>query len=272
MKWIKEHKLFSVISGIVLVLCLVIIVSFLSAGGSSFIGRGTHEAVTILEKPLSAITSGVRNTVAGIFRYNSVVDENEKLKRKIEKLESENVELIMHKSELKQLNKLSKAFAYKPFKSKKNGVAASIIELDYSNPYLVFTVDAGTEKGIKKDDVVVDGEGLVGKVLDTGDGYSKIVSILSENNNVSFQVLRNSNIKGVLTASKKGDLRGYVMKNNARIVKGDTLVTSGVGIYPKGIVIGKVKNVEYDENKQLKMIVVKPAADFEVMDKVAIFK
>ena len=92
MNWLKEHKLFSVISGIVLVLCLVIIISFLSAGGSSFIGRGTHEAITIIEKPLSAVTSGIRNTVAGIFSYNSIVEENEKLKQREADLESENIE------------------------------------------------------------------------------------------------------------------------------------------------------------------------------------
>lgn len=271
MNWLKEHKLFSVISGIVLVLCLVIIISFLSAGGSSFIGRGTHEAISLVEKPLSAVTSGIRNTVAGIFSYNSIVDENDKLKKRIAELESENIELKLSKSDLRQLNKLSAAFDYKPFKNKGTGVAASITEIDYSNPYIVFSVDAGTEKNIKKNSIVVNGEGLVGKVTDAGRGYAKVVSILSDTNNVSFMVLNRTNVKGVLTANSKGELDGYVLKNNARIIKGDTLITSGVGIYPKGIIIGKVKSVDYDDNRQLKVVTVKPAVSFETLEKVAIF-
>lgn len=271
MNWLKEHKLFSVISGIVLVLCLVIIISFLSAGGSSFIGRGTHEAITIIEKPLSAVTSGIRNTVAGIFSYNSIVEENEKLKQRVADLESENIELRMNKNELRQLSKLSGTFDYKPFKSKGSGTAASIIEIDYSNPFVVFTVDAGTEKGVKKDSIVVNGDGLVGKVTDVGKGYAKVVSILSDNNNVSFMVLKRTNVKGVLTANKKGELDGYILKNNSRIIKGDTLVTSGVGVYPKGIIIGKVNSVDYDDNRQLKVITVKPSVSFETLEKVAIF-
>ena len=249
MNWLKEHRLFSVIAGIVLVLCLVIIVSFLSAGGSSFIGRGTHRMISVAEKPLSYITSGVRNTVAGIFRYNSVKDENVVLKKRIAELEAENTELILKKSELSQLRNLSGAFDSEAYKRNKDLVAANIIELDYSN-----------------------GNGLVGKVIEAGNGYAKVVSILSDNNNVSFRVLKRQKVSGVLSANKNGELEGYVLKNKYRIVKGDTLITSGIGIYPKGIKIGKVKSVDYDDDRQLKVVKVKPAVDFETMEKVAIFK
>ncbi len=272
MNWLKEHRLFSVIAGIVLVLCLVIIVSFLSAGGSSFIGRGTHRMISVAEKPLSYITSGVRNTVAGIFRYNSVKDENEVLKKRIAELEAENTELVLKKSELSQLRNLSGAFDFEAYKRNKNLVAANIIELDYSNPYIVFSVDAGTDKGVKKNSVVVNGNGLVGKVIEAGNGYAKVVSILSDNNNVSFRVLKRQKVSGVLSANKNGELEGYVLKNKYRIVKGDTLITSGIGIYPKGIKIGKVKSVDYDDDRQLKVVKIKPAVDFETMEKVAIFK
>lgn len=272
MNWLREHKLFSVIAGIVLVLCLVIIVSFLSAGGSSFIGRGTHRMISAAEKPLSYITSGVRNTVAGVFKYNAVKEENDALKERITELEAENAELVLRKAELAQLKKLSGAFEYEPYKKSKDIVAADIIELDYSNPYVVFSINAGTEKGVKKDSVVVNGDGLIGKVIDAGTGYAKVVSILSENNNVSFRVLRRQKVSGVLTANKKGELEGYVLKNKYRIVKGDTLITSGIGIYPKGIKIGKVKSVDYDDDRQLKVVKVKPAVDFEAMEKVAVFK
>jgi rod shape-determining protein MreC len=79
-------------------------------------------------------------------------------------------------------------------------------------------------------------------------------------------------VSGVLSANKNGELEGYVLKNKYRIVKGDTLITSGIGIYPKGIKIGKVKSVDYDDDRQLKVVKVKPAVDFETMEKVAIFK
>lgn len=48
-------------------------------------------------------------------------------------------------------------------------------------------------------------------------------------------------------------------------------MTSGVGVYPKGIIIGKVNSVDYDDNRQLKVITVKPSVSFETLEKVAIF-
>lgn len=272
MNWFREHRLFTVIAGIVFVLCLVIVVSFLSAGGSSFIGRGTHKVVNLVEKPLSYITSGVRNTVAGVFRYNDVLTENEKLKERIAELENENIQLSLNKEELEQLQRLSKSFDFKPFKKNGDAVAANVTEIDYSNPYVVFTVDAGLKKGVKKNSIVVDGEGLIGRVIDAGDNYSKVVSILSDNNNVSFAVQKNLKIRGVISANSKGELEGYVLNKGSRIIKGETLVTSGIGVYPSGIKIGRVSSVDYDEDRQLKVVTVKPTVNFDALQKVAIYK
>ena len=66
-------------------------------------------------------------------------------------------------------------------------------------------------------------------------------------------------------------LEGYLMSENSRIIKGDTLVTSGIGIYPMGIRIGKVTEVDYDDNRQLKTVIVQPMAKFDNMQKVAVF-
>ena len=272
MNWLREHRLFTVISSIVLVLFLVVVASFLSAGGSTFIGRNIHSLIKTAESPLSMVTGGVRNTVAGIFKYNDVKAENEDLKEEVRKLEEKNKDLTLKKDELDQLKNLSKSFKFEPYRNKKEAVAARIIEIDNSNPYVVFTVDVGTNKGVSKNDIVVDGNGLIGKVLDTGKNWSKIVSILSDTNNISFKSLRKTYVMGVLNGDGNKTLTGYLMKKEASVIKGDVLVTSGIGIYPEGIKIGKVSSVEYDEDKQLKVVEVKPTVEFETLQKVTIYK
>jgi len=62
------------------------------------------------------------------------------------------------------------------------------------------------------------------------------------------------------------------MDNKATIVKGDVLVTSGIGIYPEGIRIGKVTSVDYNDDMQLKEITVKSTVKFTSLQKVAVFK
>jgi len=271
MKWIAEHKLFSVITGIVVILCLIIIISFLTAGGGTFLGRSINSAASTIEKPLMTITKSVKSNVSGIFSYKKLQKENEELQAKVDKLEQEKIDLKLKKDELKQLKKLSNAFDYEPFQNNSKSVIGRVIELDNSNPYIVFTIDVGKNNKLKKNDIVVDGNGLVGKIQEVGKNQSKVVSILSTNNSISFKVLRKPSITGVLKGNGNGELSGYLMDENSRVLKGDVLVTSGIGIYPEGIKIGKVKSVDYDEDQQLKIVEVKPTVSFNGMQKVAVF-
>lgn len=271
MKWLKEHKLFSIVAGIVIALCLVIVISFATAGGSTFLGRAIQSVIVTIEKPISAVTGGIDNTLSGIFSFRTTQKENEKLKEENEKLKKENMELKLTQQELEDLQSLSAVFQYEAYKGGQQAVAGRVIEIDLSNPYVVFTIDAGESKGVKKDDVVVDGSGIVGKVSETGEDWSKVVSVLSDGNSISFRVLRDPKITGILQGDGKNKLEGYLMSENSRITKGDTLVTSGIGIYPMGIRIGKVTEVDYDDNRQLKTVVVEPTVKFDNMQKVAVF-
>lgn len=271
MKWFKEHKLFTVIAGIVVALCLVIVISFATAGGSTVFGRAIQNVVVTIEKPISVVTGGIENTLSGIFSFRSTQKENEKLKEENERLKKENLELRLTRQELDDLESLSAIFQYSAYQEGRKAVAGRVIEIDLSNPYVVFTIDVGEEKGVKKDDVVVNGSGIVGKISETGGDWAKVVSVLSDGNSISFRTLRDPKITGILQGNGKNKLEGYLMSENSRITKGDTLVTSGIGIYPMGIQIGKVTEVDFDDNRQLKTVVVKPTVKFDNMQKVAVF-
>ncbi|MGI6258185.1 MAG: rod shape-determining protein MreC [Anaerovoracaceae bacterium] len=271
MKWFKEHKLFTVVAGIVIGLCLVIVISFATAGGSTVFGRAVQSFIVTVQKPISAVTGGVENTLSGILSFRSTQKENERLKEENEKLKQENLELKLTSQELDDLRSLSEVFSYDAYQEGRKVVAGRVIEVDLSNPYVVFTIDVGENKGVKKDDVVVDGSGIIGKISETGGDWAKVVSVLSDGNSISFRTLRDPKITGILQGNGKNKLEGYLMSENSRITKGDTLVTSGIGIYPMGIRIGKVTEVDYDDNRQLKTVTVQPTVKFDNMQKVAVF-
>lgn len=272
MKWIREHKIFSVIAAIIIVQILIIVGSFAAAGGTGAFGRGLQTAASAAAKPFEALTSGIGNTVSGIINFRDTQKENIALKEENAKLKQENQELKLKKSELNELKKLADAFDYETFSGTDGAVVGKITEIDYSNPYVVFTINAGKDKGIRKNDIVVDGSGLVGYVQETGHGWSKIKSILSTSNNISFKILRDTDVTGVLHGNGENALEGYLMENSDRVVKGDTLVTTGIGRYPEGIKIGTVKKVSFDEDHQLKMIKVEPTVKFGGLTRVAVFK
>jgi rod shape-determining protein MreC len=134
----------------------------------------------------------------------------------------------------------------------------------------LFTINIGTEKGIKKGDVVVGGDGLVGRVKSVGYGWSKVVSIVDESSKISFKVSGNLKILGILDESSDGTLTGFTLDSEATVTEGDTLITSGMGRYPSGITIGKIIKVSYDSNEQLQKVTVRPSVDFKSLQKVSV--
>lgn len=271
MGWFQKHKRVSGILGACVLLCLLIVFSYSAAGGSTMVGRGVQRVTSVVSGPITEVTTGISDFFTGIFSYKKIQKENEELEEKLEALEAENLELTLTAQEKEDLEALYKAFDFAPYRAGAEAVVGRVIEMDLSHPYVVFTIDVGTEKGIAKDCIVVDGNGLVGKVSETGNGWAKVVSVLSDGNNISFRALRDKTITGVVYGDGDTHLTGYVIEEGMRIIVGDELVTTGVGIYPEGIKIGTVEEVSYDEDRQMKVITVSPTAAFDGMQKVAVF-
>lgn len=270
MRFIREHKLFSLLITVVLVLCIIMIVSYKTGGTSSFIGNIFQSGTTTIQKPLSNASTSIKSNVRGIFKFRQVVAENEDLKKEVSDLQQKVIDLTLKKNELQQLQELSNALNYESVNSTNNLVSASIISLDGSNWFNLFTIDRGIESGIKKDCIVVNGDGLVGKVTDVGNGWSKVVSIIDQSNSVSFMVLRDMSLIGIVSGDSNGSLSGFMLDNKASVIEGDVLVTSNMGLYPEGIKIGKILKVEYNSDTQLKTVKIKPSVSFKSLQKVAV--
>ena len=61
-----------------------------------------------------------------------------------------------------------------------------------------------------------------------------------------------------------------MLDSEAKIHEGDELITSGMGVYPAGIEIGKVTKVRYDSDEQLLRVDIKPSVEFESLQKVSV--
>lgn len=75
---------------------------------------------------------------------------------------------------------------------------------------------------------------------------------------------------GVVEGSADGKLSGFMLDNKAKVSEGDKIITSGMGMYPAGIEIGKVTKVKYDSNAQLQKVTIKPSVEFKSLQKVSV--
>lgn len=270
MRFIRDHKIASILILLILIFSMLMVFSYKNFGKHKPVSSFITGAFMRISEPIADAGYNLRNTAISIFRFKTISEENAKLKKKVTKLESEVIKGQMQANQLQELNELSEALKYEPIQRANSYVAADIVAMDNSNIFNGFTINRGIESKIGINSIVVNGDGLVGRIAEAEDGYSKVVSIIDEMNNVSFMVQRDMNIIGIVKGNGKGQLDGFTIDGKAEIIQGDVVLTSGIGNYPPGIKIGKIAAVKYSSDTQLKTIEVKPAVNFKRIHKVLV--
>lgn len=270
MRWIRKHKKTAGILCFLLILAGAILFSGSEAGRKTAAGSLIRQGVAAVQKPFSAAGRGLRENVGGILNYRAVVRENKELKREISRLKTENIDLRLKASQLEDLSRLSAALDYRDPDSGGAAVAADVIAMDSSSWFNVFTVNRGTESGIGPGSVVTDGSALAGKVTGCGKGWAKVTAVIDESSSVSFKVLRDMSLLGIVQGDGKGGLKGFMLDGKASVIDGDTVVTTSIGIYPQGLEIGKITDVRFNNDTQLREVTIEPSADFKNLQRVAV--
>lgn len=268
MKWFREHVRITFLLIVVVALASVTVASFLHQGDDSWLGRQVNRTTSFLQEPVQAAGNGLGDTVRGLFRFRSILRENETLVQENEDLRKQLIDQALTQQDLFDLQELSAALSYVNPQEYLDTIAATIIATDESHWYKIFTINVGTKQGVHENAIVINGDGLVGRILEVGPTWAKVISIVDEANNVSFQVFRDLNLLGILAGDGSGNLTGYMLDEEADVIEGDVLITSGLELYPRGIPVGKVSKVTWDQDALLRTVIVEPAVNFANLRKV----
>jgi len=216
------------------------------------------------------------NSYESILEIYKVREENDQLKNRIYELKNQNrilLDIVENKDFLENEYKMRESLDY-------DYIKAQIISRDPNNWFQKFNIDKGSKDDVKIDDIVVHAAeidegltviGLVGKVIDVGNNWSKIITITDINSSLSFRNIRN-NSSGILKGQIDNSINGYTFSKEDDINIGDVLVTSGLGeIYTHDIYIGEVVEINRDSTLT-NNIVVEPVIDFEELHNVYILR
>lgn len=270
MRWMREHKLISCLLVILLILVIFFVMSIASGEESSGITGLINQGMSYISKPLTRVTEAIGGSVSGLFSYKKLQVQIENLREENDSLRRQLSAAQLDESELAELRELSGLLHYDYTEKELEVVTADITSMDGANWTNIFTIDRGTESGIVEGSVVINGVGLVGKVTDAGEGWAKVVSIIDDGSKVSFVIVRDRKLLGVVSGNQQGSITGYMLKGDAAVAEGDIIITSGMGTFPAGLEIGNVKSVTYNSDTLLKEITVEPAVDFKSLKKVAV--
>ena len=227
--------------------------------------------VTPFQDLTTGITSWVDETITEYRNKTDLKEENTELKNQIASLLEENRRLAMYESENAKLSALLKiAQRYPTYES----IGATIIAKDPGVWYDGFTIDKGTTSDVSANMVLIAPEGLVGKVLESGMTFSKAQSILDSRSSVPAMSTRTGDlgvVKGNYTLSADGLCMMEYIDAQAEIMVGDEIVTSHLSdIYPAGLPIGKVLELETDTSGLTKYAVIQPYVDLKHLDTILV--
>ncbi|MGN1166812.1 MAG: rod shape-determining protein MreC [Lachnospiraceae bacterium] len=198
--------------------------------------------------------------------------ENKELQSKVDELTIENTKLRQEQYELDRLRELYKLDEnYSDYEK----IGAHVIANNGSNWFSDFTIDKGSNDGIKVNCNVMAGSGLVGIVTEVGPDYARVRSIIDDSSNVSAMTLSTSDtciVRGDLKLIADGRIRFEKLANNKnKIEVGEQVVTSHVSNrFVQGLFIGYISEIEVDSNNLTRSGYITPAVDFSKLQEVLV--
>lgn len=148
--------------------------------------------------------------------------------------------------------------------------AADVINNSTNKPNNYLTINRGRSHEIKKHNGVIGGKGIVGIVLGVSDKYATIMSLLHQQTKISVKI-KNKGYFGsmVWKGNDSSSMSVDAIPKHAVVLEGDTVITSGYSsIFPGGIMVGVVENVEPISGSSFHKIDVKLSEDMNKVEHV----
>lgn len=262
---------------------LFVVLFFLSLYSSKTMRAPFYEQwVWTVLSPFTAFFSAVRQGSSHLWRhYIHLVDasvENERMRKRLRKLEGEQGRMEALRQENERLGKLL-ALKGEHFPG---AIAARVVAFDPRFEFRSLRINKGAKDGIAPNMPVIAEEGLVGKVGPVFAGDAYVLLVADPASHVDVVVVR-SGVRTLLSGS--GFLRqarlkpGYFLtrleylKKESDIVEGDAVVTTGLDrLYPSGLLAGTIEKVVKDRYGLFLEADVRPAVDFSKLREVLVLQ
>lgn len=251
-----------------LAVCAAAVMIFCSIfGDNNFLVSGMRTVFSPVLTLISGTAHKIKETQIYFTSIKSYKEQNDALAKENAELKLSALSSSEYKAENERLSKLLELQGEMKFTT----VAAKVVSYEPNNWYDTIVINKGTWSGIEVGDAVVAPGGIVGKVTETGAGYSIISTILSSENSVAVKARRCgllSVVEGDTALSKQKMCRMSFIENTNEIKLGDVLETTGAGgVYPEGITVGTVKELKAENS--IPYAVVEPSVNltelYEVM-------
>ncbi|WP_439814014.1 rod shape-determining protein MreC [Zavarzinia sp. CC-PAN008] len=224
--------------------------------GRTFIMDNTAPLLDAISRPVTA----VREMGRKLNELANVYDENERLRE-------ENARLRLWADAARQMQKENERVrALTQLRPEPEGhyIAARVIA-DTGGPFVrTVVIDAGTIHGVAVGQIVLDDQGVLGRVTAAGERSARVLLITDLNSRVPI-LLESTHQRGVLAGNNDDTPRLTFLRATIRPQVGERIVTSGHGgLFPPGLPVGIIESVRGSEPR------VRPWADWSRLEYVRV--
>ncbi len=262
----RQFKIILIVAAAVLLLGIITLIS----------GRLSPQAqfADIITSPFKKVGTLIKNSFEELndswLKAEDLAKENEALKEELAELRDK---LVDYETALND-NEFYKDF----LEIKENNpdfvfCPALVTAKDPEDEFKGFTLDKGRHNGVELYDPVITHQGLVGYVTEVGFSTCKVTTILSPQLVCGAYASRTNDagvVSGLRELGLENNTRLYNLSRTSTLAVGDTVVTSGSGIFPKRMVIGTVKNILSDPLTSSLYAVIEPSVDFDKLKNVMV--
>jgi rod shape-determining protein MreC len=253
--------------GVLLILSLHLISTGVRPGD---LAAQPQSAILELVGPVDAafthLSEGASSITKDYVDLVHVRDENAHLRNELARVKSDQArmaELEVENQHLGELLELKNALGT-------NAVAANVIGSDATGLSRTLILASGTSEGLNPGMAVLANQGVVGKIIAVSPHASRVL-MLDDHNSALDGFDQRSRARGIVAGLVEG---GVILKYADRsqdIRIGDTIVTSGLdGIFPRGLLVGTIKNVRREGPGLFLGVRIEPAVDFRELEQVLI--
>ena len=230
----------------------------------------TRQAILFAMTPFIKVTAVMVGGVTGVWReyvdLRNLHGENRRLlqevgtlRRRIEQLEEQALE-TQRLQRLLALREVSRA----------EYLTARVVGKDATNWFKTLLLSRGSRDGVRRNQPVVAPDGLVGRVVEVTPSSAK-VQLLTDPMSAAGGLVQRTRVTGIVSGSLGEGTRMRYLPLLADVVVGDPVVTSGMGgVFPKGIPIGRITDVERRSGALFQEATVQPAVDLSRLEDVLI--
>ena len=217
--------------------CIVLLV--LSRIGHSALNQARDSFLDLTAPVLQATSTPVilaRHGVARVKSYVGAFSEIDRLRQENAKLKQWEWRAKLAERKVVQLRALLNAADEPALHFATGNVIA-----DGRGPFLQSAlINLGRDQGVRIGYAVINGEGLIGRTVDAGDSFARVLLINDRNSRVPV-LAGQAAVRGIASGDNGAELTLDFLPDGAVLHEGDDVFTSGSdGVLPRGLRVGVV--------------------------------